>query len=77
MKASSDCSMDRRDFFVTAARSGALLAIVAFASWQETKRRRLATNPNCVRLSLCSDCLEFGRCTKPKAQSVRTSGPRT
>ena len=77
MKASSDCSMNRRGFCVTAARSGLLLAFAAFAAWQETKRRRFATDPNCIKLSVCTDCLEFGRCPKPKAQFARTSGSQT
>lgn len=66
-------STTRRRFFVAAARSAALLVMAAFATWQETKRRRLASDPNCVKLSVCSDCREFGRCTKPKAQFARGS----
>jgi len=61
----------RRAFFLTAARSAALLAMTLFAAWQETKRRRLANDPNCIRLAACSDCFEFRRCPKPKAQSAR------
>jgi hypothetical protein len=64
-------SVTRRGFFVSAARSGALLALATLAAWQETKRRRLANDPNCLKLSVCSECVEFGRCTKPKAQSAR------
>ena len=69
--------LNRRGFFVSAARSAALLALAALAAWQETKRRRLATDPNCVKLPGCSDCVEFGRCTKPKALSVRQSSSET
>ena len=65
--------VDRRGFFITAARSAALLALATFAAWEETKRRRLEHDPNCLRLSVCSECLEFGRCAKPKAQSARRS----
>lgn len=70
-------STTRRGFCVVAARLAALLVMAAFATWQETKRRRLANDPNCIKLSVCSDCLEFGRCTKPKAQSARRSSSRT
>jgi hypothetical protein len=73
MKSPLHRSMNRRGFFVTAARSGALLALATFAAWQESKRRRLANDPNCIKVSVCSDCLEFGRCTKPKAQSAFAS----
>jgi len=64
-------SLNRRGFFVSAARSGMLLALATFAAWQETKRRRLLNDPNCLKLSVCSECVEFGRCTKPKAQAAR------
>ena len=50
-----------------------MLALAAFAGWQEVKRRRLANDPNCLKLTVCSDCVEFGRCTKPKAQNARTT----
>jgi hypothetical protein len=59
--------VNRRGFFTAAARSAALLALATFAAWEETKRRRLANDPNCLRLSVCSECIEFGRCTKPKS----------
>ena len=67
---------NRRRFFITAARSAALLALAALAAGQETKRRRLANDPSCIKLSVCSDCVEFGRCTKPKARAARQSGSR-
>ena len=69
-------SINRRRFFITTARSAALLTLTAFAVWQETKRRRLANDPNCLKPSVCSDCIEFGRCTKPKAQTARQLGSR-
>lgn len=70
-------SATRRGFFVTAARSGALLALAAFAVWQETKRRRLANDPDCIKLSVCSECVEFGRCIMPKATVARQANSRT
>ena len=77
MKSLAHIKVNRRGFFVRAARSAALLGLAAFAAWQETKRRRLENDPNCIKLSACSDCVEFGRCIKPKAQFVRQYGSRT
>ena len=71
-----DRPTNRREFFITSARSAALLVLATFAAWQETKRRRLANDPNCVKLLSCSDCMEFGRCMKPKARSARRSSSR-
>jgi hypothetical protein len=76
MNSFPDRPTNRRAFFITSARSAALLALATFAAWQETKRRRLANDPNCIKLSVCSDCVEFGRCAKPKAQSARQSSSR-
>ena len=64
-------SINRRGLFIAVARPAALLTLAAFAAWQEIKRRRLANDPNCLKFSVCSDCIEFGRCTKPKAQTAR------
>jgi hypothetical protein len=63
--------LSRRGFFMTAARSGFLLALAAFAGGQEIKRRRLVNDPNCIRLSTCAECAEFNRCVKPKAREAR------
>ena len=63
--------VNRRGFLVAWARSAALVVLAAFAWWQDAKRRRLANDPDCIKLSACTDCLEFGRCTKPKAQAAR------
>jgi hypothetical protein len=77
MHSLSKLPVNRRGFFVTAARSVALLSLSAFAVWQESKRRRLANDSNCLKLAVCSDCVEFGRCSKPKAESAREFGART
>jgi hypothetical protein len=76
MNALPDRSTNRRGFFITVARSAALLALAALAVLQESKRRRLANDPNCIKLFSCSDCVEFGRCSRPKAQSARQSSLR-
>jgi len=65
--------VNRRGFFTTAARSAALLALGAFAGWEEIKRRRLTNDPTCIKLTTCSECAEFVRCTQPKAQSARSN----
>lgn len=70
-------SINRRSFFASSARSVMLLGFAAFAVCQEGKRRRLRSDPDCIKLSVCSDCIEFGRCTKPKAQSARASASMT
>lgn len=64
-------AVNRRGFLITEARWAALLGLAAFAAWEEAKRRRLANDPNCIKLSVCSECVEFGRCTKPKARTAR------
>jgi hypothetical protein len=64
-------STGRREFLMSAVRSLALFAFAAFAAGQEIKRRRLANDPECIRLYSCPDCVEFGRCEKPKAREVR------
>lgn len=64
---------NRREWFLTLARSTALFTLAAFAMWEEVKRRRLANDPNCVKLSTCSNCVEFRRCTKPKAELARSA----
>lgn len=71
MNSSSPRSVNRRSFLASGARSAMLVGVAVFAAGQEGKRRRLASDPDCVKLSVCSDCLEFGRCKKPKAQSAR------
>jgi|RhiMethySRZTD1v2_1073278.scaffolds.fasta_scaffold3001523_2 hypothetical protein len=65
-------AINRRGFLVSGARTGGMLALATFAAWQETKRRRLANDPNCLKLSVCSECVEFGRCPKPRAQAARS-----
>ena len=72
----SEGPLSRRRFFTTAARSGALLVLTTFAGWQEIKRRRLANDPNCIKLMTCADCIEFNRCLKPKAQGARRADSR-
>jgi hypothetical protein len=76
MNSSLHRSSSRRDFLASSGRSVALLALAVFAGWQEMKRRRLANDPECLKVSVCSDCLEFGRCDRPKATEARRGAPR-
>lgn len=69
-------SASRRDFLTASGRSVALLTLAVLAGWQEIKRRRLANDPECVKVSVCSDCLEFGRCARPKARETRRDALR-
>lgn len=71
MNSSLHRSSSRRDFLAASGRSVVLLALAVFAGWQEMKRRRLADDPECLKVSVCSDCLEFGRCARPKARETR------
>ncbi len=66
----------RRGFFVTAARGAMLFVLGAFGLQQEIKRRRLAADPKCLKLTPCAACGEFGLCPKPKAQEARATNSR-
>ena len=67
----------RRQFFHTGARVLAVGGIASFAAFQEMKRRRLAGDPNCIKLHTCTHCVEFGNgCQKDKAQDYRAQQER-
>ncbi len=62
----------RRQFFSAGVRCLGFGGVAAFAVLQERKRRRLADDPNCIRLNTCADCVEFsGGCTEDKAEAFR------
>jgi len=62
----------RRRFFSTGARCVVAGGLAVFTAAQVIKGRRLAGDPNCIRLHTCSDCVEFsGGCTKDKAEQFR------
>ncbi len=70
----NQAASNRRRFFAHGARIIALGGFTAFAAAQEIKRRRLAGDPDCIRLNTCADCIEFSAgCVKPKADSFRQS----
>ncbi len=64
-------SLNRRQFLKSGARYGLLGGLGGLLVAGNTKRRRLANDPNCIRVWTCADCVEFGRCTKPKAGDFR------
>ncbi len=66
-------SLNRRQFFQSAARYGFLTGLTALTAGGELKRRRLENDPNCIRTYTCADCLEYGRCDKPKARDFERS----
>lgn len=68
-------SLDRRQFLRAGTRYALLSALGGLAVAGELKRRRLADDPNCIRVWTCADCVEFGGCTKPKAQDFRQAQP--
>ncbi len=64
-------SLDRREFLRSGTRYVLLAGLGGLVVAGESKRRRLANDPNCIRLQTCADCVEFGGCTKPKAEDFR------
>ena len=65
--------LDRRQFLQAGTRYVLLTALGGLAVAGEAKRRRLRNDPNCVRTWTCADCVEFGSCSKPRAQDFRQS----
>jgi hypothetical protein len=63
--------LDRRRFLKSGTRYALLTGLGGLVVVAETKRRRLADDPNCIRLWTCADGAEFGGCTKTKADNFR------
>lgn len=66
-------SESRRRFLLASGRLLALGGLASVVLGQEAKRRWLANDPNCIKLYTCKECVEFGRCAKPKAERFRVS----
>ena len=64
-------SLDRRQFLRSGTRYALVAGLGGLLVAGEAKCRRLANDPNCIRLWTCADCVEFGGCTKPKAEDFR------
>lgn len=62
---------NRRQFLRSGARYSILAGLGGLVAMEEIKRRRLANDPNCIRVWTCEDCVEFGGCTKNKAVNFR------
>ena len=70
-------SESRRRFLLAGGRLLALGGLASFVLAQEAKRRRLPDDPKCIELYTCKECVEFGRCAKPKAERFRVSQSRS
>jgi len=68
-------TLNRRTFLGSGARYGLLAGMGGLLVATEWKRRRLAGDPNCIRLVTCAECLEFGTCRRPKAGRYRRQFP--
>ncbi len=60
-----------RQFLKSGGRYALLTGLAGLGIASEIKRRKLADDPNCTRIWTCADCVEFGVCSKPKAESFR------
>ena len=65
--------MSRRAWLPHCARTIMMSAMAVFGGIQYYKSRRLANDPNCIKLNTCQDCIEFGGCNLNKATSFRAS----
>jgi len=63
--------VNRRRFLVSGTRHALLAGLGGLMVVADAKRRRLANDPNCIRLWTCADCVEFGGCAKTKAERFR------
>jgi hypothetical protein len=63
--------LDRRQFLRSGTRYALLAGLGGLIVTGEAKRRRLGDDPNCIRVWTCADCVEFGGCTKSKAEDFR------
>jgi len=72
----SNSPSNRRQFLNASARYVILGGLATYAVSQGLKAGRLVADPNCVKLYSCSDCVEFARCTKTKADDFRSRSER-
>jgi hypothetical protein len=72
MKEETDQPQGRREFMATGVRWVAVGGMATLATAQAYKTRRLAGDPNCIRLNTCNDCIELSSgCQLTKAQAFR------
>lgn len=69
----SQLQTNRRQFLKSGVRYSMFAGLAGLVATEEIKRRRLADDPNCIRVWTCADCAEFGGCTKTKAVDFRKS----
>lgn len=68
--------MNRSTFLQTAARSLTLVVLAGFALLQNSKRRRLAQDPACIKLITCFDCSQLNQCPKLKTAYASVRPPK-
>lgn len=76
MQTKDEEGKSRRDFLGTGARVLAFGALGTYAIAQGTKRKRLESDPNCVKLPTCYTCMEFSGCDLEKADKARADFPQ-
>lgn len=69
---------DRREFIATGTRWIAIGGMATLATAQAYKSKRLAGDPNCIRLNTCADCIELSSgCRLTKALAFRQEQEQT
>ncbi|MDC0325257.1 hypothetical protein OAM01_00705 [bacterium] len=68
-----DKAVSRRAWIPQCIRGALLAGMAAFGIGQVYKGQRLATDPDCIKLTTCTDCVEFGGCNLDKAAASRIS----
>lgn len=66
----------RRHFLASIARVGLLGAMGTYFVAQRIKFNRLLDDPDCIIVSTCKQCVEFGGCELPKSDLARAMGHR-
>ena len=67
----SEPSSSRRHFLASVARMGLLGAMGTYFVTQRIKFNRLLDDPECIIISTCQKCVEFGGCELPKSEHAR------
>jgi len=66
-------SASRRHFLASMARMGLLGTLGTYFVAQRFKFNRLLDDPECIIISSCQKCVEFGGCELPKSHDTRAS----
>ena len=68
---SEKSTKNRREFLASSARLLAFGGLGVYGFSQVARGRRLEHDPSCIKLDTCQACIEFGGCTKTKAEHAR------